>query len=132
MRRITWETYKRERDARVAAEAERDRERERAREAEQELTRRSRRDKAKIDAAEAVVEAARKVAAEAEEGENEYIDLRSVLAVFDGLARSGEKCDNCKGGGCLDENGNPTVWGRADSYECQECGGSGLARSGDA
>jgi hypothetical protein len=37
-----------------------------------------------------------------------------------------EKCENCNGGGCLNENGQPTVWGRADSYECQECGGTGL------
>lgn len=34
-------------------------------------------------------------------------------------------CTICKGKGVVDENGNPYVWGRADSYECLDCDGTG-------
>lgn len=38
-----------------------------------------------------------------------------------------EVCAHCRGSGCVDENGNPNVWGRADSYECYVCEGTGRA-----
>lgn len=31
-------------------------------------------------------------------------------------------CGVCKGAGVVDENGNPYVHGRSDSYECAVCG----------
>lgn len=34
-------------------------------------------------------------------------------------------CDQCDGAGVIDENGNPNVWGRSDSYECLTCDGRG-------
>jgi DnaJ-class molecular chaperone len=34
-------------------------------------------------------------------------------------------CPECEGTGVVNENGAPYVWGRADSYECANCDGTG-------